>query len=402
MPSTYSPNLRIELIASGEQANTWGVTTNNNLGTLIEQAIAGLSDVDVTASDVTLTALNGYTDQSRNMMITISGSPGVARSVFCPDGDTKVYVVANNADDVVTFSTVSGLGVDIPVGTSKFLFCDGTDVYEAVTAIDTLLLGGAPTTSLEAANKGYVDAAIAGLSVTANRAVVSNGSGNLAASATTSTEIGYVSGVTSAIQTQLNNKPSLTGSGASGTWGINISGNSATATAPASGGSFITSSNIGSQSVNYANSAGSASNITSYTINQNVGTGNAPTFAGLQINGSINATGNVTAYGPSDRNLKESIEPIAAPLEKIAQLSGVTFDWTDAYLAANGGEDGFFLRKHDVGLIAQEVRQVIPEAVAEKPDGYLGIQYTKVIPLLVECIKELSAKVEALESRDDA
>ena len=207
MPSTYSPNLRIELIANGEQANTWGTTTNNNLGTLIGEAIAGLVDIDVSASDVTLTALDGLTDQARQMMITVSGTPGTVRSVFCPDGDTKVYVVANDADDVVTFSTVSGYGVDIPVGTSKFLYCDGVDVYEAVTAIDTLLLGGAPTTSLEAANKGYVDSAVAALNTfTASRAIVSNGSGNLAASSVTSTEVGYLSGVTSAIQTQLNAK----------------------------------------------------------------------------------------------------------------------------------------------------------------------------------------------------
>lgn len=206
MPSTYSPNLRIELIASGEQANTWGITTNNNLGTLIGEAIAGLVDIDVTAANATLTALNGLTDQARNMMITVSGTPGAARSVFCPDGDSKVYVVANDSDDVVTFATVSGSGVDIPVGTSKFVYCDGIDVYEAVTAIDTLLLGGAPTTSLEAANKGYVDAAIAAINYTANRAVVTNGSGNLAASAATATEVSYLSGVTSAIQTQLNAK----------------------------------------------------------------------------------------------------------------------------------------------------------------------------------------------------
>ena len=157
MPSTYSPNLRIELIANGEQANTWGTTTNNNLGTLIGEAIAGLVDIDVTLADVTLTALDGLTDQARQMMINLSGSPGVARSVYCPDGDTKIYVVANVSDSVATFSTVSGSGVDIPVGTSKFLYCDGVDVFEAVTAIDTLLLGGAPTTSLEAATKGYVD-----------------------------------------------------------------------------------------------------------------------------------------------------------------------------------------------------------------------------------------------------
>lgn len=356
MPSTYSPNLRIELIASGEQANTWGTTTNNNLGTLIGEAIAGLVDVSVTASDVVLTELDGLSDQSRQMMITISGAPGTPRTVSCPDGSTKVYVVANDSDDVVTFTTVSGSGVDIPVGTSKFLFCDGTDVFEAVTAIDTLLLGGAPTTSLEAANKGYVDAAIAAINYTANRAVVTNGSGNLAASATTSTEIGYVSGVTSAIQTQLNakqatitgaastitssdltasraltsnasgkvavssvtdtelgyvsgvtsaiqtqlnNKPSLTGSGASGTWGINISGNAATAT------NGLTTSNYNSYAPTLTGTGASGTwgiNITgnAATVTNGLTTSNynsyAPTLTGTGASGTwaINISGTAT------------------------------------------------------------------------------------------------------------
>ena len=79
MPSTYSPNLRIELIGSGEQANTWGNTTNVNLGTLIEEAISGIVDVDVTAGNVTLTALDGVTDQSRQMFLNVTGTPGVDR-----------------------------------------------------------------------------------------------------------------------------------------------------------------------------------------------------------------------------------------------------------------------------------------------------------------------------------
>ena len=92
MPSTYSPNLRIELIASGEQANTWGITTNNNLGTLIEQSIAGLVTVDVTGSDVTLTALDGASDQSRNMILSVTGTPGTARYIYAPTV-SKVYVI---------------------------------------------------------------------------------------------------------------------------------------------------------------------------------------------------------------------------------------------------------------------------------------------------------------------
>lgn len=381
MPSTFSSNLRFEIIQNGAQANTWGTTTNTNIGTLIEQSIAGLVSVDVTGADVTLTSLNGASDQARQMIINVTGAPSAARTVFAPTV-SKVYIVANNSSkDVDIQTTALGVPYTIQPGLATIVYTDGTDFYSATG--DAL-----PTTG------GTI-------------------SGNL----------NVLGALTKSGYTVLNANnfntyaPTNTGTGASGTWGINISGNAATATSatnatnatyasnPASGGSFITSSNIGSQSVNYASSAGtagSATNITAYTINQSVGTSNAPTFAGLQVNGSINATGNVTAYGPSDRNLKESIETIEAPLKKIEQIRGVTFDWTDAYLEANGGEDGFFIRKQDVGLIAQEVQQIIPEAVAEKPDGYLGIQYTKVIPLLVECIKELSEKVKALESRHDA
>ena len=76
MPSTYSPNLRLTLQASGENANTWGDITNTNLGTLLEQAIAGYQTISVTLADVTLTALDGASDQSRNATLQFTGTPG--------------------------------------------------------------------------------------------------------------------------------------------------------------------------------------------------------------------------------------------------------------------------------------------------------------------------------------
>lgn len=183
MPSTYSPNLRIELIGSGEQANTWGLTTNTNLGTLIEQAISGLTTIDVTAGDVTLTALNGVTDQSRQMILSVTGTPGVVRTLTAP-AVSKVYVLVNGSDASVIIETaVSGDTVTIPAGVTKFVYSDGTGFYEA------------DETNL----------------VTASRAVVSNASGVLTASAATATEVGYLSGVTSAIQTQINGKQASLG-----------------------------------------------------------------------------------------------------------------------------------------------------------------------------------------------
>ena len=134
MASTYSPNLRIELIAVGEQSNTWGGTTNNNLGTLIEQAISGVVSVSVTAGDVTLTALDGATDQSRQMIIIATGTPGVARVITAP-AVGKVYEVHNNSNASLSFIALGGTGVTLIVGAKKYIYCDGTNFYEAVNAL---------------------------------------------------------------------------------------------------------------------------------------------------------------------------------------------------------------------------------------------------------------------------
>jgi len=193
MPSTYSPNLHFELIANGEQANTWGTTTNNNIGSLIEQAIAGVSTIDVTSGDVWMTSFNGAVDQARSMFIQITGSPASARNVYCLTGNTKVYVVINSSSQTVNFgsstgspNSFSGAYVSIAAGTSLFVYSDSINVYPGVTSITGL---------------------------TASRAAVTNSGGSLTVSSVTATELGYLSGVTSALQTQLGNKaPTTSGS----------------------------------------------------------------------------------------------------------------------------------------------------------------------------------------------
>lgn len=105
--------------------------------------------------------------------------------------------------------------------------------------------------------------------------------------------------------------------------------------------------------------------------------------------GEIRATNNITAYYSSDRNLKENIRPISGALDMVDRLSGVYFDWKDSYIEEHGGEDGFFVRKHDVGLIAQDVEAVLPEIVATRGDGTKAIKYDRLVALLIEAIKEL-------------
>lgn len=110
--------------------------------------------------------------------------------------------------------------------------------------------------------------------------------------------------------------------------------------------------------------------------------------ANVLINGDLNVTGDITAFYSSDERLKNNIHPIKDPLEKVMALSGNTFTWNEKS-KYNGTED--------VGLIAQEVEAVLPEAVTEKDTGYLGVRYERVIPLLVEAVKELSGRVNEIE-----
>lgn len=129
MASTYSPNLRLELIGTGEQQGTWGVTTNTNLGTLLEEAIGGYTSVTVTdGADTTLTTNNGSADQSRNMVINLTGALTAARNVICPAIE-KMYVVKNatTGGQAVTFKVSGQTGVSIPNGSTYILYVNGTD-----------------------------------------------------------------------------------------------------------------------------------------------------------------------------------------------------------------------------------------------------------------------------------
>ena len=112
--------------------------------------------------------------------------------------------------------------------------------------------------------------------------------------------------------------------------------------------------------------------------------------------GQIRATDDITAFYSSDIALKEDIKNISDPLESLKKLNGVLFNWKDSWINKQGGEDGYFVRKKDVGVIAQEVEKVLPEAVAQRPDGIKAVKYDRLTCLLIEAVKVLTDKVEKL------
>jgi hypothetical protein len=142
MPSTYS-DLKIELIATGEQSNTWGTTTNTNLGTAIEQAIVGKADVTVSSTSVTLTLTDSNALQdARALYLNLSGTPGGAATLNVPAIE-KNYIVKNGTNQVVTIKVSGQTGVAVPVGSTVLVYNNGMDVVTAVDHIPSLTLGAA-------------------------------------------------------------------------------------------------------------------------------------------------------------------------------------------------------------------------------------------------------------------
>jgi hypothetical protein len=115
--------------------------------------------------------------------------------------------------------------------------------------------------------------------------------------------------------------------------------------------------------------------------------------------GEIRATNEITAYYSSDRNLKENIVTIDNALGKLRQISGVMFDWTDEEITRRGGEDGYFVRKQDTGIIAQDVEVVLPEVVATRPDGFKAVKYEKMAGLIIQAINELADEIDEIKKR---
>ena len=143
MASTYSTNLKIELIGTGEQAGTWGNTTNTNLGTALEQAVVGKADVTMSSTTVTLTLSNSNAAQNaRAIYLNLTGSPGGAAVLEVPAIE-KPYIVKNGSDQQVTIKVSGQTGVPIPTTKTAIVYNNGTDVVTAVDHIPSLTLGAA-------------------------------------------------------------------------------------------------------------------------------------------------------------------------------------------------------------------------------------------------------------------
>jgi hypothetical protein len=171
---------------------------------------------------------------------------------------------------------------------------------------------------------------------------------------------------------------------------ISVSGAGISAS-PSTGQVTLTNTGVTSNVAGTGVTVSGATGAVTISIGQSVATNATPTFGNLTINGTITATGDITAFFTSDIRHKNNIQLIDNALDKVNALNGVTWEWNDDV-------DEVTKTTPKTGLIAQDVLDVLPEVVKIRENGFLALDYSKMVGLLVEAIKEQDIVIQKLKS----
>jgi len=349
MASTFSDRLKLELMETGANANTWGTNTNNNLDVIDAFSAGYLAKSVAGSANITLSTANASdTAESSNKTIELTGTLTGDIVVFIPAVESQYTFFNNTAGSQTLTIAATGHtanGIAITQGAKSTVFCDGSANFNVEIASSTDLgsqtgtlpqVSGANLTNLNASNvasgtiaNARLDAQlqdVAGLAVTNGGFIVGDGSNFV-------------------LETGATARASL---------------------------SLDTGNDVQFDSLGVATAASGTS-------------------------GEIRATNDITAFYSSDVSLKENIHNISSPMDKVQNLNGVLFDWKQSFIDSKGGEDGYFMRKTDVGVIAQDVEKVLPEVVGTRPDGVKAVKYDRLCALLIECVKDLQLQVNDLK-----
>ena len=421
MASTYVNNLRLNEMATGDASGTWGTNTNTNLE-LIGEALGYGTEAITTNADTHSTVIaDGGTDPGRSLYLKYTGTlDSTCTITITPNTCSKVWIVENatSGSQSIIFKQGSGASVTIPTGSVAVCYSDGagsgaamynafTDLSLAGTTAYSALSDGTTTLTSTVAELNIMD----GVTSTAAELNILDGVTSTAAElnildgvTSTATELNILDGVTSttaelnildgvtSTATELNLLDGVTSTTAE----LNIlDGVTSTATELnlLDGVTSTTAElNILDGVTSTASELNLVDGITAGTIaaskavivdsNKDI-TG----YRNLTSTGTITAATNVTVS--SDIRLKSNIETIDSALDKVKEMRGVYFD-------KHGSED-----KRSVGVIAQEMQEIMPEAVVtdDTEDKYLSVAYGNLVGVLIEAVKELSDKVDELKDK---
>jgi len=192
MASSYS-DLKIELIGTGEQSGSWGTTTNTNLGTALEEAIAESVDVSFSSGTVTLSLTNSNgTQPARHLRLNLTGTSGGAQNLVVPAIE-KPYLVNNGCADAITVKTSGGSGIAVPAGKTMWVYVDGTNVVDAVTALSSLKADGGVTVDNITIDGTEIDLSSGDLTLDVAGDIVLDAAGDEVIFKDGSTNVGHVS-----------------------------------------------------------------------------------------------------------------------------------------------------------------------------------------------------------------
>ena len=268
MASTYS-NLKIQLMATGENTTTWGNVTNTNLGTALEEAIVGSADVAFSSANVTLTLTDTNASQTaRNMRLNLTGTATAGFNLVVPAIE-KAYIVNNGTDGTITVKNTTGTGIAVPAGKTMWVYNNDTNVVDAVTHLTSLTLAS----PLPIASGGT--------------------GGNTAANARTALELGTIA-------TQNSSDVTITGGNITGITDLAVADGGTGASTNSAARVNLLPSYTGNNSKVLAVTA-DATDTEWVTITPGSGTvtsvGGTGTVNGITLTGTVTTSGNVTLGG---------------------------------------------------------------------------------------------------------
>ena len=428
MASTYTANTGIEKIASGEQAGTWGTTTNANFD-IIDDALNGVLSLAI-SGNTTLTTSDGTASNGHHKVILLTDSVSSAFNLtIAPNDVQKWYFVNNNTDQIATALQGGGSGTTVAIGAgaSAIIYADGAGTNANVATVSTDVLGDSSpqlggNLDVNGKNINFGDAATAGSDDTlqfgasqdlkifhdgSNSVIRDSGTGNLQLSGS---QVDIMGGAdegetmatfvdNGAVTLYNDNAVKL----ATSSTGITVTGNITNAsgnmtldvagdlTLDADGGDIIFSD--GGTTIATLSNTSSDFVITTgvqdkdFIIKGDDGGGSVTALTiDMSAAGAATFNNDVTAF--SDRRLKTDIEPITNALPKVMQMQGV-------YYKRNDVEDA----REQVGVIAQDMEAIVPEVVLTADDDMQtkSVDYGKLCAVLIESIKELKAEIDELK-----
>jgi hypothetical protein len=346
MASTYSTNLAIELIGTGDQAGAWGNTTNTNLGTLIEQAISGyVTQAVATGTDVSITIPNGASGVARNMFIELTGTGGTNTNLIVPANKKLYFIYNNTSSGQVTVKVAGQTGVSVPNGKKVVLVCNGTDIVNGLNyiadfgtnsfTVTNLTATSATITTLTSTSAGITTLSGTSANITTLSGTSFTATNMVATSLTLANALGVAQGGTGNTATPSNGQL-LVGNGTgftlntlNGGPGVGITNAAGSITITATGTGFIASVSATSP----LQSIGTQSVVIS--IASSTGTGAVVLASGAQFSAT---SANVTTLSSTSAN----ITTLSSTSANITTLTGTNFSatsltLTNALRVAEGG-----------------------------------------------------------------